>query len=161
MLNENSHFNTLPCGSCIFVIHKCRSLLSQIRCMLLESPRVPFPTSAFLPLHPISPNSPLGGKNRLTRGTYCSSNGNSSSSAPEPHWPPEAYSRVFLSRSAALSWWSWNQSMGDPGQPYHVYYLLHHVEQQVKEATAGHETCVAVFAAYSWYRKWSSGQTFL
>lgn len=51
--------------------------------------------------------------------------------APEPHWPVEAYQRVFMCEAHALQWYGWNQQRGDPAQPYQYHHLVTQLQKQV------------------------------
>lgn len=49
----------------------------------------------------------------------------------EPRWGLGVYQRVFLTESAANTWYNWNRLRGDPAQPFHYQHMVLQVEQQV------------------------------
>eukprot|EP00775_Hariotina_reticulata_P008243 gene8243-8433_t len=54
----------------------------------------------------------------------------------EPRWGLGVYRRVFLTESAANSWYSWNRLRGDPAQPFHYQHMVQQVQQQVQTLTS-------------------------
>jgi hypothetical protein len=52
----------------------------------------------------------------------------------EPRWGLGVYQRVFLTESAANTWYNWNRLRGDPAQPFHYQHMVLQVQQQVSRA---------------------------
>lgn len=48
------------------------------------------------------------------------------------HFEADMYARVFLSSAHAMQWYHpWNDDKGDPAQPFHYFYLVESIQQQV------------------------------
>lgn len=73
-------------------------------------------------------NAELGGS-----GGSADSNGDAGpDGVTRGHWGDDMYCRVFLSRAHAMLWYQgWNDSKGDPAQPYHCYQFIESAQQQI------------------------------